>query len=110
MSKTKIKLLGVAVAAVMTLALVGCQSGRPVKGYVTNRNEVNRTIEIDGQLINVPRNIHMTKAGTPIALQDINIGDKVDARVSEGTNTPPDANAITVLYSGSGNTGKAPRK
>jgi len=99
-----------AIVSVITLTLAGCQTGRPVKGYVTGRSEADRTITIDGQLIHVPRNIHMTKAGTPIALQDIYIGDRVDARVNEGTNTPPDANAITVLYSGSGNTGKASRK
>ena len=96
-----------AVTAVLTLALTGCQTGRPVKGYVTGRSEAQRTININDELIHVPRNIHMTKGGTPIALQDINIGDRVDARVSEGTNTPPDAKAITVLSTGAG---KSPRK
>jgi len=93
---------------VITLTLAGCQSGRQVKGYVKDRSEQERTIVIDGELIHVPRNIRMTKAGTPIALQDINIGDRVDARVDDkGTNSLPDANAITVLSIGNG---KSPRK
>ena len=62
---------------------------------------------VDGELIHVPKNIRMTKGGTPIALQDIAIGNRVNARVHDGTNAPPDATALTVLAQGSG---KEPRK
>jgi hypothetical protein len=92
---------------VLSIALVGCATGHQVKGYVTGTSEADRTVTIDGQVIHVPRNISMNEGGTPIALQDIAIGDKVDARVNDNTNNPPDANAITVIAIGNG---KEPRK
>ena len=107
MSKNKFKLMGIVAAAVLSIALVGCATGRQVKGYVTGTSVADRTLTIDGQLIHVPKNIRMKKAGTAIALQDIAIGDRVDARVNDDTNSPPDANALIVLSSGAG---KAPRK
>lgn len=105
MNKSKLSLFVAAIAAVLFVA--GCATGRQVKGYVTGVSVADRTITINGELVHVPKNIHMVRAGTAIALQDVKIGDRVDARVKEGTNNPPDATAFVVLSSGSG---KEPRK
>jgi len=95
MNRTK---LGVFVTTfLLILGLSACATGDQVKGYVTGVSVANRTVTVDGQLIHVPQNTRVTKGGTPAALQDIMIGNRVSVRTDKASDGSVQAKAILLL-------------
>ena len=84
-------------ALLLILGLSACATGDQTKGYVTGVSVANRTVTVDGQLIHVPKNISMTKGGTPVALQDIMIGNRVSVRTEKASDGSVQAKAILLL-------------